>query len=61
MVKALDSQSRVQRSKPLGGSKVDSVVHELRISGNVIVKSSLPFRCGSLALRQLSLIHKRGP
>ena len=51
MVKVLDSQSRDPCSRPLGGSKVDSVFHPSEVdkmssgnSGNLVIKSKLPPR-----------------
>ena len=56
-------------SKKLGGSKVESACHPSEVdqmssaregnSGNLVVKSKLPPRSGSVALRQLSPIHKK--
>ena len=52
----------------VGGSKVDSAFHSsefhkknTRISGDFAVKSKLSPHNGSVALRQLNPIHKKGP
>ena len=34
---------------------------KLKIDGNLVVKSKVPPRSGSVALRQLDPIHKQGP
>ena len=69
MVKVWIPNPGVPCSKPLGGSKVDSAFHlsEVdkinipRISGNLVVKRKLTPQSGSVALRQLNPIHKKGP
>ena len=65
VVKMLIHNPGVPYSKPLGGSKVDSVFHPSEvdrvsgISGNLVAKSKLPPHSGSVALRQLNLFHKK--
>ena len=58
----------VPRSKPLGGSKIDSVFHPSKVdkmsttnSLGLKVKSKLSHHSGSVALRQWNSIHKNGP
>ena len=55
-------------SKPLGGSKVDPTFHLSDINQISIKnfwelsgKKKLPLRSGSVALRELNLIHQKGP
>ena len=41
--------------------KIDSnLFGKLKIDGNLVVKSKVPPRSGSVALRQLNPIHKKG-
>ena len=64
VVQALDSESKDPCSKLLGGSKFNSAFHPSKVdqmNGNVVVKSKLPPRIGSVALRELNLIHKQVP
>ena len=52
----------------MGGSKVDSPFHPSEVnqmsignSGNLVVKSKLSPRSGSVTLKQLNPIHKKEP
>ena len=56
------------RSKPLGGYKVDSAFHPSKVDSmstrnfwELSVKSKLPPRSGSVALRPLNPIYRKGP
>ena len=64
VVKASDSQSRGPMIKATGGSKINSVFYPTEVdqlkSWSWMVKSKLSPRSGSVALRQLNLIHKKG-
>ena len=58
----------VPRSKPLGGSKIDSVFHPSKVdkmsttnSLGLVVKNKLSSQSGSVALRRWNSIHKNGP
>ena len=68
LVLVVGKDPEVPPSKSLRGSKVDSAFYLSRsikwvpeISGNVVVKSKMPPRSGSTALRKLNTIHKKGP
>ena len=62
----LISNPEVLSLKPLDGSNVDSAFYSFEflvpgIPGDFVVKSILSPRSGSIALRQLNPIHKKGP
>ena len=66
VVKAPDSKRGVPYSKPLEGSKIDSVFHPLRSiklapgsSGNFVLKSKLSPCSGSAAVMQLNPFKKQ--
>ena len=66
VVKSLDSQFQVPCSKPLGGSKVDSVFHLSEVDKmstrnfcDLMAKCRLSPRSGS-SFEAVELIHKKG-